>query len=157
MATLPTFFRKTDGSTQPYAPKPEIARDPFQLRALPLEDVFFESKNIDNTRLVREADPRAAGRCWSAIGAACLSLALCGAGMAPRLANRIEGYKLEELRAAERQLMDQSRALQLREAELLSPGKLEQLARERNLALPSPGQVVNLEPKNEGAMAMAKQ
>jgi len=161
MATLPTFFRKTDGGPAgpriPAAPKPEIVRDLFQLRALPFEDVFFQSKAIDNARLVREADPRTAGRCRSAIGAACLTLALCGAGMAPRMANRIAGYKLEELRAAERQLVDQSRALQLREAELLGPGKLEQLARERNLALPSPGQVVNLEPKSEGAMAMAKQ
>lgn len=157
MATLPTFFRKTDG---PAGPKPEIVRakrDAFQLRALPFEDVFFESKNIDNTRLVREADPQASGRCWSAIGAACLALALCTAGMAPRMANRLEGYKLEMLRAEERRLVDQSRALQLQEAELLSPGRLEQIAKDRNLALPSPGQVINLEPKSEGAMAMARQ
>lgn len=164
MATLPTFFRKTDGGPGgpqvPAAPKPEVVRakqDPFQLRPLPLEDVFFQSKAIDNTRLVRESDPRAGGRCWSAIGAACLALALCAAGLAPRMANRIEGYKLEGIKNEERRLVDQRRALQLREAELLGPRQLEQIAKDRNLAPPSPGQVVNLEPRSEGAMAMAKQ
>ena len=37
-------------------------RDPFQLRALPHEDVFLYSKQIDNSRLVREADPKCARR-----------------------------------------------------------------------------------------------
>ena len=35
-----------------------VERDPFQLRALPQEDVFFYCKKIDNSRLVREPDPQ---------------------------------------------------------------------------------------------------
>jgi len=164
MATLPTFFRKTDGRPAgpqgPAAPRPEPVRakqDPFQLRALPLEDVFFYSKQINNARLVREQDPQSGDRCWSAIGAACLALALLTGVLAPKAANTLAGYRLEGLRVQERQLLDRRRALELREAELLSPQKLEQLAKDRNLVIPEPGQVVHLEPKGEGAFAMVKQ
>jgi hypothetical protein len=158
MATLPTFFRKSDaGPQRPPAPGPErvrAPRDAFQLRALPLDDVFFYAKPIDNARLVREQDPRSGGRCWSAIGAACVALVLLTGVLAPKAAGTLAGYRLEGLRAQQRQLLEQRRALQLREAELLSPQNLEQFARDRDLALPGPGQVVHLEPKAEGAFAM---
>jgi hypothetical protein len=127
------------------------------LRALPLEDVFFCSKQIDNTRLVREQDPHSGGRCWSAIGAACLALALLTGVLAPKAAYTLAGYRLEGLRAQERQLLDRRRTLELREAELVGPQKLEQFARDSHLALPEPGQVVHLEPRGEGAFAMVKQ
>jgi hypothetical protein len=160
MATLPIFFRKTDGGPQGPAPKPERVRakqDPFQLRPLPLDDVFFYSKQIDNGRLVREQDPRSGGRCWSAIGGACLALALLTGVLAPKAAYTLAGYRLEGLRAQERQLLDRRRAMELREAEMLSPQNLEQFAKDRNLVLPEPGQVVHLEPQGEGAFAMVKQ
>jgi hypothetical protein len=74
--------------------------------------------------------------------------------LAPKGANTLAGYRLEGLRAQERQLLEQRRELQLKEAELLTPQKLDQFARDRNLALPASGQVVYLEPKGEGAFAM---
>lgn len=163
MATLPTFFRKVDGHTAgpqvPAAAGPErvrAKRDNFQLRALPLEDVFFYSKQIDNARLEREQDPRSGGRCWSAIAVACLALAAFTGVLAPKAAYTLAGYQLEGLRVRERQLLDQRRSLELREAELVGPQKLEQFAKDRNLVLPEPGQVVHLEPKGEGAFAMVK-
>src|ERR1017187_7938378 len=94
MATAPQFFRRTALAVGAEAPvtRQETARmerDPFLLRTLPHEDVFFYCKKIDNSRLVREADPESRGKCWSAIGAACLALALLtgvlvpGAGTTP--------------------------------------------------------------------------
>ena len=83
MATLPAFFKRTEAPAEPHAAgsrdrdhRLRAERDPFQLRALPQEDVFFYCKKIDNSRLVREADPQAARRllvghrrrrvlCWS--------------------------------------------------------------------------------------------
>src|ERR1019366_9026274 len=70
-------------------------RDPFQLRALPHEHLFVHKKQIDNTRLVREADPKSRGACWSAIGAACVLAVLLTSGFAPSVATTIAGYKLE--------------------------------------------------------------
>ena len=131
-------------------------RDSCRLRALPQEDVFFYSKKIDNSRLVREADPKARGACWSAIGAACLALALITSVLAPSVGATLAGYKIEALRAEERRLVSERRVLELREAELLSPDRLEKLAKGQNLVTPASGQVVRLEPKGDGKMAMVK-
>jgi cell division protein FtsL len=128
-------------------------RDPFELRALPHEDLHLYHKKIDNSRLVREPDPRARHACWSAIGAACAVLALVAGVLAPSVATTLAGYKLEALRAEERRLLDERRALELQEAELLSPSRLEKLAKKQNLVVPSSGQVVRLD-GNADAVAM---
>ena len=96
-------------------------RDPFQLRALPHEDVYFYCKKIDNSRLVREADPRTRGACWSTIGLAVVILALLTGVLVPSAVNMVERY-----------------------------------AKERDLAPPSPSQIVRLDGKGEGAVAMVK-
>ncbi|HWB86742.1 MAG TPA: hypothetical protein VG675_21535 [Bryobacteraceae bacterium] len=160
MATLPAFLRRTEVTAHGGAarrPAPVRAeRDPFQLRALPQEDVFFYCKKIDNSRLVREADPQARGACWSAIGAACVLLTLLTSVLAPSVASTLAGYKLEALRAEHRRLLDERRVLELQEAELLSPARLEKLAQGQNLVTPSAGQVIHLDTKNDAAVAMVK-
>ena len=161
MATLPKVFRRTEARPAP-SPAPRIPatlraeRDPFALRALPQEDVFFYCKKIDNSRLVREPDPKARGACWSAIGAACGIIALLTTVLAPGAANTIAGYKLESLRSEERRLMDERRSLELQEASLLSPERLEKLAKGQNLVTPEAGQVVHLEARPDGAVAMVQ-
>ena len=162
MATLPAFLKKNeapaasplgaDGATR----RMRAVRDPFQLRALPHEHLFLYNKRIDNSRLVREADPKSRGACWSAIGAACVLGVLLTSAFAPSVATTISGYKLEALRIEERRLMEERRGLDLQEAQLLSPARLDQLARQNNLVAPAPGQVSHLEGKPQGAVAMAK-
>jgi hypothetical protein len=164
MATLPAFFKKNEAPAE--APRGAEAatrtnrlrpvRDPFQLRALPHEHLFLYNKRIDNSRLVREADPKSRGACWSAIGAACVLAVLLTSAFAPSVATTIAGYKLEALRIEERRLLEEHRSLDLQEAELLSPARLDQLARDNNLVAPSSDQVFHLEGKPQGAVAMAK-
>lgn len=160
MATMPAFFRRTDAPAYSEAtrrPVPVRAeRSPFELRALPREDVFFYCKKIDNSRLEREHDPQAHGACWSAIGGAAVVLALLTGVLAPSVAFTLAGYKLEALRSEERRLMDERRTLELQEAELLSPDRLERLAHKQNLVTPSNGQVFHLDGNSDGAVAMAK-
>jgi hypothetical protein len=143
MATMPQMFRRTEKPVS--GPALRIERDHYRLRALPQEDVFFYCKKIDNSRLVREADPKSRGACWSAIGAASIILALLTGVLAPSVAGTLAGYKLEALKAEERRLLDERRTLQLREAELLSPERLEQLAERQNMVTPKSGQVVRLD------------
>ncbi len=131
-------------------------RDPFQLRALPQEDVFLYAKKIDNSRLVREHDAKAHGACWSAIGSAAVILVLLTGILAPSVAGTLAGYKLEALRAEERRLIDESRMLDLQEAQLLRPDRLEELAQQRNLVTPSSGQVFHLETQADGTVALVK-
>ena len=57
----------------------------------------------------------------------------------------MDGYKLESLRSEEQRLLDERRSLELQEASLLSPERLEKLAKGQNLVTPEAGQVVHLE------------
>jgi hypothetical protein len=120
------------------------------LRPLPFEDVYFRPKTIDNSHLVREADPRAGSACWSVIGVACLMVALFG------IANTVAGYKLEALRVEARDLAGERRTLELQEAQLVSPERLDKLAEGQNLVTPSASQLVHLENKGESKVAMVK-
>ena len=164
MATQPAFLRKNEALAGPpqgaeaatRTTRMRPVRDPFQLRALPHEHLFLFNKRIDNTRLIREADPKSRGACWSAIGAACVLAVLLTSAFAPSVATTIAGYKLEALRIEERRLLDEHRGLDLQQAELLSPARLDQLARENNLVVPASDQVFHLEDKPQDAVAIAK-
>ena len=158
MATMPTFFRKTDKPAHDRTGGPRrIPQDSYRLRSLPQDDVFFYCKKIDNSRLVREADPKSGGACWSAIGAAGLLLILLTGVLVPSVAGTLAGYKVESLKAEEQRLLDERRTLALREAELLSPERLEKLAERQNLVTPKSGQVVRLDGNRpSGVVAMVK-
>src|SRR5580658_8224768 len=123
MATQPVFPRPTDprpASGAVITMDPARRRNPYELRALPQEDVFFFCKKIDNSRLVREPDPKAPTACWSAIGVAALAVALLVGVLAPNLMSTLAGYQLERLRAEERSLIDERHNLEWKEAELLN-------------------------------------
>jgi cell division protein FtsL len=164
MATLPTFFRRTEAPANPVmAARPvgarmerDSERDPHMLRALPNDDILFYCKKIDNSRLVREADPQGRGACWSAIGGALVLVALLTSAFFPTVATTLAGYKLEALRTEERQLLAERRNLELQEAELLSPARLDRLAKDNNLVTPSSRQVVHLDAKGDATVAMVK-
>jgi hypothetical protein len=161
MATLPAFLRRTEmpgaglmASSMPVlhpgtrAESAVRALDKNHLRALPQENVFFYCKKIDNSRLVREADPRSATSCWSAIGGACVVMALLTGVLVPQLMGTLAGYKVEALRAEQRRLVDERHNLEWKEAELLNMNRLEKLAKDQNLIAPTPGQVVRLNSKD---------
>jgi hypothetical protein len=160
MATMAAFFRRADApayAERAARPVPvRTERSPFELRALPQEDVFFYSKKIDNSRLEREHDPHAHGACWSAIGGAAVVLALLTGVLAPSVASTLAGYKLEALRSEERKLLDEKRALELQEAQIVNLNNLEQLAGKHHLYTPENGQVVRLDGNADGAVAMKK-
>ena len=161
MATMPAFLGKTATAGRSAASAARaVARqgkNSDRLRALPLDDVLFFSKKIDNSRLVRAADPRARGACWSAVGAAAVLLVLFAGTLVPTLAGRLEGYKLEALKGEERRLLDERRTLELQEAELLSPDRLQQVAEKQNLVAPQAGQVIHLDGnKPDSAFALVK-
>jgi len=131
-------------------------RDKCELRSLPLDDVIVYCKRIDNSRLIREPDPRAGGACWTVIGSACLVLAALAGVLATNVANTMSGYKLQALRVEAQTLGAERRTVELKDALLLSPERLDRLAQDRNMVPPSPGQVVHLDNQGEGKVAMVK-
>jgi len=156
MATLATIFRRTDAMG---AHRMETARaesDPFRLRALPNDAIYFYSKRIDNSRLQRQADPAAAGQCWSAVSAAAVLLMIGASIIAPNVASVLAGYKLEALKQERQSLIDREKDLVAREAVLLSPERLNSLAKDHQLASPSSGQIIHLDnPSADGHFAQA--
>jgi len=160
MATLPAFLRRSEARTEVegnrIAAPVRAERDPFALRPLPQEDVFFYCKKIDNSRLVREHDEKAHSTCWSAIGGAAVIIVLLTGILFPGVAGTLAGYRLEALRAEERKLADEARILDLREAELLRQDRLVELAQKQNLVTPGKDQVIHLETRADGTVAMVK-
>src|SRR5262245_51070074 len=162
MATQPRVFRSPEAAGAHKRPAEvsrqalRVDRDPFLLRALPLQDVIFYSKKIDNSRLVREDDTKGRGSCWRAIGAAAVIVGLLTGASVPAARTMLAGYRLEALRAEERRLLDERKTLELQEAALLNPARLERLAKGQNLVTPGADQVIHLDRKPDGAVAMVK-
>lgn len=157
MATLAAMWKRNNTMAMVGEAAAVQEVDPYAMRALPNDDVFFYSKKIDNSRLIRQADPAAAGECWSAVGAAALLLVLGASIVAPHVALVQAGYQLESLKAERQTMLDQRRALEVREAAMLSPERLNDIAKERNLTSPVSGQIVHLDNHNEGNFARLSQ
>lgn len=155
MATLATFFRRNNAIALTAERRDPVCAksDPFMLRALPNDDIYFYAKRVDNSRVVRQADPAAGGECWSAVGAAAVILVLAASIIAPQAGSVMAGYELESLKRSHQSLLDQKRDLDVKEAGLLSPGRLNELAESRRLASPAAGQVIHLDAVSEGSVA----
>ena len=157
MATLAILLRRFEATLVPRTearPALRVEPDPYRLRSFPNEDVFFYLKRVDNSRLVREADPIARKACWSTLGVATVVVVLLSAFLAPSVAAIRAGYKLEELKAEQQQLIAERRTLELAEAELRSPARLAELAAGRQMVAPAPGQVVRLDTRPDGSLAL---
>lgn len=158
MATQASYFIEDDadaGTGQASRqPERDTVSDPYRLRALPNEDVYFYRKPIDNYRLVRQADPQVRRKCWKYIAqAAVITLVFTGLFW-PNVYGLMTGYQLERLRQERQRLLNDSRALEIEEARLLDPQRLEHLARVREYIDPEPQQVVHLYSKGDKSLAL---
>ncbi len=157
MATQPNWHAQSDWDTQweiagrrlPGTP----VVDPYLLRPLPNEEVWVFRKAIDNSRLVREPDPKADRRCrqWLAITA--LVTLLVAASLWPRVEAMLAGYRIEALRQEREQLLAERAALDLAEARLMGPRRLDELGRIQQFVDPEPSQIVPLNPKDREELA----
>ncbi len=124
--------------------------DPYRLRALPNDHIYFYAKKIDNSRVIRQADPSARGECWSAVGAAGVLLMLGASIVAPHVGAVLAGYKLEALKQERQTLLNEKRDLEVKEAGLLSPERLNDLAKAHSLATTVAGPGDHLDTAGDG-------
>jgi hypothetical protein len=154
MATLAAFFRKTEAPAVSAGCENWASEQECRLRPLPAEDVYFFIKKIDNSRVVREADPAARRRAWKAgvkgFAAAGLLIML----LVPKALDVVTGYRVHMLAREHETLVNAKAVVELEEAQLRSPDRLEQLARELRLVNPDPKRVVVLNAKTDSALAM---
>jgi hypothetical protein len=157
MATLATFFTRL--FAPPMAAEAEVVRqtravaDQYRLRSIPNEDIYFFVKHIDNTRVVREADPVAPRRCWKTIATGCMAVALLVGLLLPGAYSLLAGYQIQTLRAQQQELINERALLELEEAKLASPERLQHFAEMQKFVDPAPGHVIYL-PSQEGSLAL---
>ena len=117
------------------------------------DDIYFYVKRIDNSRVVRAQDPTAGGACWKMIGSVVAAAVLLVAVLLPSAYSLLAGYQVQALRQEAQNLESEYAALELQEASLLSPARMEELARIQEFVDPAPDKVVYLE---SGELALNK-
>jgi hypothetical protein len=124
-----------------------------RLRPFSNEDILFYVKRIDNSRVVRAADPAARGRCWKLIGSVVGATVLLIGVLLPSAYGLMAGYSIQSLRREGQRLATDQASLELREAQLLSPSRMQELARQQQFSDPAPARVLYLD-GSQGSLAM---
>jgi hypothetical protein len=161
VATLATMYNRLflRGFEQAAKARTDNMRGPgggTALRSFANEDIYFFVKRIDNTRVVREADPQARGTCWKLIGSVVSAVVLLIFVLLPSAYGLLAGYQIQTLRQDGERLTTERASLELAEAKLLSPARMEELARIQQFIDPPAQKVVYLENAQAGTVAMNK-
>jgi hypothetical protein len=121
---------------------------------LPNEDIYFYRKSFDNSGVNRLEDPVAGARCWHRVALTTAVTLGLAAFIWPTLDGMLSGYQIEKLRQQQERLVAEDTTLEVDEARLKSPERLQQLAPELEFSDPAPGQVVFLNPTPDGSLAL---
>jgi len=108
------------------------------------EIYFF--KPIDNSRLVAVADHRRNREMAQFFAAVCVLFLMVMVYAWQHFSALEYGYRIEAMKAQRDSLSELNRALQLEDASLRSPERIDGLARQMGLVTPEAGQVQRLEP-----------
>ncbi len=150
MAALAHVYHRLLGRGQNAA----TANVAVPLRAFANEDIYFFVKPVDNRSVVRQADPKAGGTCWKMIGSVAAAAVLLIGVLLPSAYGLLAGYRIQSLRDEAKRLDMERASLELEEAKLLSPERMEKLAQEQQFTDPDAQKVVYLESHDGSSVAM---
>ncbi len=137
-----------DGVTAGRGVRAGLSRRSAATRPMPMEELCFFVKSIDNSRLVRVVDPHSRRECVGLVLCVLTVFVMAMMYAAPYLAKLRSGYRLEDLKKEHEALFENNRQLQVREAALKDPRRIHGIARGRlGLDTPTPGQVAWTEPR----------
>src|SRR5207302_8633129 len=107
-------------------------------------EIYF-NKGIDNSRLVKVADPKRTReiRMFSAAAAVLFCFIMIYAWQ--HLSSIEYGYKIEAQKIERDALLEQNRSIRLEDDSLRDPERIEQLAARMGLVAPQAGQIMHLE------------
>ncbi len=130
---------------------------PGARRYMPGAPEIFFAKAIDNSRLIKAADPRRRREMRMFTAALAVLFALVMIYVGQHFSAIEYGYKIETLRDQRDSLAEANRALKLEEASLRDPGRIDALAKTMGLQLPRAGQVQSMDMTAvQGGMVMAR-
>jgi len=160
MATLANMFHRVfdhrffdrgfEGAAETRTPR--AASTSNRVRAFANEDIYFYTKRIDNSGVVREADPQARGTCWKLIGSVVAAAVVLIGVLLPSAYSLLAGYQIQALQQEQQRLATDQASLELQEAQLISPARMEELARQQQFIDPPSQKVVYLDTKG-GSLA----
>ena len=157
MATLAqNFFDRMNTKLPEEASRAPVVdpRDAFRLRKFPNEDVHLFVKRIDNSRVVRDSDPRSRRKCWNMIGSACAVAVFLTGLFLPSVQGLMAGYSIEALRQEKQRLERERTALDFAETKLLTIEHLQKLAEQQKFVETSvPQRFIYLDGRPEGTLA----
>jgi hypothetical protein len=161
MATLANIFNQFlgAGSVADDAPRSVTweTSEESKLRSLPNEDVYLFTKRIDNSRVVRQADPRARVRDWKVLGGGTAAAILAVAISLPPAYGLIAGYQLSQLQVENEKLRSERVRLKVEEARASSAEKLQSWADAQNFVAPASDRTIYLDSKNQDSLALNRQ
>ncbi len=149
MASLATFVNRFVGIRDLADAPPAVwtRTESPRLRPIANEDVYLFVKRIDNSGVVRAADPVARRARSNTVATGFVAALLVIAGLIPTAYSTMSGFTLQNLRQEQDKLKQQDAQLDLEQAQLLSYDRLEQLAKSLKMVDPAPQQVQYLEGK----------
>jgi hypothetical protein len=161
MATLATMYNRFLGGTRTECselrPMSAEADESCWLRSLPNEDIYLYVKEIDNTRVVRQPNPREGRAAWKMVGGGSIAAALLISVLIPSAYGVLAGYKVQALRQERDALLREKATLELEESALVSPERLAELALKQQMVTPPPQAIVYADTKPDakaGALAL---
>ncbi|MGH9673179.1 MAG: hypothetical protein ACRD44_08355, partial [Bryobacteraceae bacterium] len=104
--------------------------------------------------VLRQSNPLARRACWRIVGAACLALLFSVSVLLPKAYGVLAGYQIDALEREREQLMTDQQTLEAEEARMLSPERLEELARIQEFVDPSPEKVIHLSTQGDESVAL---
>jgi cell division protein FtsL len=149
MASLASLVNRFVGINELAEVRPAVwtRADTCRLRPIANEDVFLFVKRIDNSAVVRAADPLARRARSRSVATGFVAAMLVIAGLLPSAYNTMAGFTVQNLEQEQNKLKQERAALDLDEAKLLNPARLEQLAKSLKMIEPVPQQVQYLDSK----------
>ncbi len=151
MATLATRFGKFFAqSAEQVAEQVEAAftftgrNQANRVRPFANEDILFYVKNIDNSAVVRQADPAAERASWQMIATAAAAALLLIGVLMPKGYGVLAGYQIQRLQAEQAKLKADEAFLAGEEASLMSPARMATIAKQQQYIDPPEDHVVYL-------------
>jgi cell division protein FtsL len=121
----------------------------------PTPEMFF-AKHIDNSRIVKADDPERRKEMRSFTIAMTMFFLLTMVYVWQHFSAIEVGYRVEAQKTQVEQLQEQNRQLELTEAQLSDPGRIDKIAKQLGLEAPQPGQVVRPDGMGSTTAVMAQ-
>jgi cell division protein FtsL len=117
---------------------------------------MFFAKRIDNSRIVKADDPERRKEMRSFTIAMTMFFLLTMVYVWQHFSAIEVGYRVEAQKTQVAQLQEKNRQLELTEAQLSDPGRIDKIAKQLGLDTPQPGQVVRADGMSGTTAVMAQ-